>query len=996
MFSIASISQIRVQENEMPRCGSDVLMNTLRLNPAYAENEKNINEQIRKKILLNNQVKQAKKIPRLKGIAQQKVGQKSQNLITYTIPVVFHIVSDNPDAITDQMVIDALKELNDAFGHRGVYGVDTLGANTGVQFCLAKTAPDGGITTGIDRVKSYYENIDADLEGGVLNSLTEWDPSKYANIWVVTSIQGEIPPSPFQCGVWTRTGFGGYASAGGGAVVSGLSTPLVAHEMGHYLSLLHTFAGTNCANNDCTTDGDLVCDTPPDATTRSSPCNNPENSCNTDTLSGPFTKDMPDNISNFMDYGSPCPTVFTQGQADRMRVFAELFSGGGLIASTRCNPPCAAVIEAKFDWYSNPHPIAGDVVLIKNNSTGSTNFEWYIDNVLVSTSTDLLQPFTTIGNYKIKLIAYDATKSCSSTYTGKIIVNCGVDGRFSPNKRMIASELGIYKDPVLFRNTSYGGDTYQWFVSDNTGANETMVSSSTDLLYDFPLPGNYKIRLEASKGACLDKSNTFNMQVLDPAPDGLLSIYAVNCYKNDSIRIVFAVVNTGYDTIPAGTSINFYDKLPGDPSGQKLNATFFTDRDILGNCEVVFTHIIKASSPTQDLVTLVLDEENAVDEKNESNNSASRNNYRFRVSLTPSDTLVYVNNNVQLKLLNYNDPVINVKWITPAQINCVGCVDPILRITDTTLVKVIAESNFFCTDSSNATINVYPIDLGIFKDKIYCYQNDRLLVKSKICLGNNYTGLKKDIEVRYYDADTSLGTAIYLGSGSVAASSTFINGCINFEHIIQMSKTGNVFMYVNRDLVQFENQIINNKASIVYTPFTIRLPQNEIDVFRGDKTQLNIIHGGENYTSLLWTPAGNLSCSDCPNPVLNTNVNLQLKVLGTTLYFCTDSASLKVNTFYQSHLALPNVFTPDNDGLNDIFYVIAGKDVTAVKQFQIFNRWGEKVFEKSNVRPNEYSSGWDGNYKGKKAPMATYVYYITITLQNGTTEVNKGNITLIR
>jgi gliding motility-associated-like protein len=174
------------------------------------------------------------------------------------------------------------------------------------------------------------------------------------------------------------------------------------------------------------------------------------------------------------------------------------------------------------------------------------------------------------------------------------------------------------------------------------------------------------------------------------------------------------------------------------------------------------------------------------------------------------------------------------------------------------------------------------------------------------------------------------------------------------------------------------------------------LPQNEIDVFRGDKTQLNIIHGGENYTSLLWTPAGNLSCSDCPNPFLNTNVNLQLKVLGTTLYFCRDSASLKVNTFYQSHLALPNVFTPDNDGLNDVFYVIAGKDVTAVKQFQIFNRWGEKVFEKSNSRPNEYSSGWDGNYKGKKAPMATYVYYISITLKNGATEVNKGNITLIR
>ena len=93
---------------------------------------------------------------------------------------------------------------------------------------------------------------------------------------------------------------------------------------------------------------------------------------------------------------------------------------------------------------------------------------------------------------------------------------------------------------------------------------------------------------------------------------------------------------------------------------------------------------------------------------------------------------------------------------------------------------------------------------------------------------------------------------------------------------------------------------------------------------------------------------------------------------------------------------MPNVFTPNRDGVNDYFYVIAGKEVATVKEFQIFNRWGERVFNNKNTKPNEYLGGWDGFYKGRVADNGTYVYYIIITLLNGTTEEVKGNITLFR
>ena len=962
------------QENMLPKCGSDALLSILRKDPAFVENEKNLNTAIRNKILF----------------------KKNQPTVVYTIPVVFHIVNSNAASITDLMVINALKELNDAFAHLGVYGVDPLGANTMIQFCLARTDPNGGLTSGIDRVNSYYENIDVDLESDKLGNLTNWDPSKYANIWVVNSIQGEIPPSPFSCGVWTRSGYGGYASAGVGAVVSGLSTPLVAHEMGHYLSLLHTFQGTNCINNDCTKDGDLVCDTPPDRSTLGSACSNPENSCNTDTISGPFTKDVPDNISNFMDYGSPCPTVFTQGQADRMRAFLESFNGGSLIASNRCKIPCAENIQTSFDWNTNPHPIIGDQVQFNNSSTGATNYEWYVNGVLVSNVVALKYVFPLAGKYEIKLKAYNADNTCFGSYVGNVIVDCGVASRFSPDKRIIASETGIYNDTVRFVNKSYGATAFKWYVSDYTGGNITMVSTDKDLSYMFPRAGSYSIRLESTNGTCKDVSRTYTMNVLDPKPDGMLSIYDVDCYKNDSIRIVFGIYNAGFDTIPANMPVTFYDRDPAIPGAQKLKNTFVTDKQILGRCGFTYTHIIAANRAKLDTVFAVFDEQDSLLELSNLNNRSSRTNFQFRITVSPVDTTVYTNSDVQLQMKSTGDNANNIKWTAKATSNCVSCTNPIFRIVDSTRVKGYAESSFGCADSAYSNVNVFPIDIFLTTNAIFCSKNDSLVASSVICLANGYSSLKQNIEMRYFDADTLAGPANLLGTATILRTTAFNNLCLLVRHRIKMSATGKVFAYINGDLKQFESNLNNNRSNYNYVPFTIDVPNDEIDVFRGVPTQLTIINGGEKYKTLLWTPSNQLSCSTCPDPVLKGNTNTLLKVVGSSEYGCRDSATIKVNVFWQNHLILPNVFTPDGDGLNDNFYVIAGKDVKMVKQFQVFNRWGQKVFEKTNGSTNDYASGWNGTFKGIKAPMGTYVYLIVVELQDGSSETHKGNITLIR
>lgn len=951
-------------------CGSDLLLTQRRKEGDFSKRETILNDQIRNRISLDTTT-------------------------VYTIPIVFHILNGGPASITDQMIIDALKALNDAFSHKGIYGLDSNGADTKIQFCLAQTAPDGGRTSGINRINTYYENHDMDLENDIPPYLMSWDPTRYANVWLVKSIQGEIMPSSFVCGTWNRMTPAGYASAGVGAVVSALDAPLVAHELGHYLSLLHTFEGMNCANNDCTTQGDLVCDTPPDRSIASSSCTNPENSCATDTLSGPFTTDVKDNISNFMDYGSPCPSVFTKGQAARMRSFLEVFNAGSLISSDRCTVPCTENTNAYFDWNTNPHPGPGQSVNFNNTTTGAGNYRWLVNDSLVGSSKDLVYSFPTTGRYKVTLRAFNADSLCFSSYTGNVVVHCGVEARFSPDKRIIASQDNRFIDMVRFQNKSYGGGTYAWYITDPTGLNEQQVSTSTDLAYMFPTPGSYKIRLEAEKGTCKDSSPVFTLLVEDPIADALVRINAVDCYKNDSLRVVFTVLNNGYDTLAPGLSINFFDRPAQLPGAEKLNNPFFTKEQILGKCSATFTHIVAINKPKLDELGISVDNENKVEEKSETNNYASAANFQFRLNLRPGDTTVYTNTSIVLKATSSTNQTNTIVWSASTPLGCTDCNNKAFVVRDTTRIQISATSTFGCQDKDSSTISVFPVDLGIFGTSVDCYKQDSLLISTRLCMGNGYTVLKKDVALLFYQNDSSQASGL-LGRYTVKAGTSFVDSCITISSVINMSTTGRVYIYVNPSGQIFESTLGNNLTVLPYNQPAALFSQQTIEVLRGEPTKIDLINGQFTFKSVVWSPANILSCTNCLNPMVTTNTNTTLRAIFRSTYDCLDTGYIKVLAYYQQPFTIPNAFTPNGDGLNDFFYVIAGKEVITVKEMQVFNRWGEKVFERKNIRANEKESGWNGSFKGKPGPMGTYVYLIVLEMQDGSTLTRKGNVTIVR
>ncbi len=328
-------------------CASHLIhQEKLTSNPNYQQHYEQFNQKIAEKTLEAYQ----------KGQFQDKSAQ------VYNIPIVVHIVHSTFTAIgegsniTDDQVYKAINQINDAFRNQGAYKEDH-GVDTEIAFCLAHQTPEGTPTNGIIRyLNNEFTHLEMTQEKELLaEKVKSWDTEKYLNIWIVDEICKADYPDP--CAVvaysYTPSSVGEYFD---GIVteeqyfgVDNRRTKILIHEVGHYLNLLHTFQA-GCRNNNCLEQGDLVCDTPPDNSQNfKTNCDNPENSCTTDTADGdarnPFRAskegglgDQDDLVENYMDYSSrACQNSFTQGQKFRMRTSLELIRHK-LIQSKACVP----------------------------------------------------------------------------------------------------------------------------------------------------------------------------------------------------------------------------------------------------------------------------------------------------------------------------------------------------------------------------------------------------------------------------------------------------------------------------------------------------------------------------------------------------------------------------------------------------------------------------------------------------------------------------------
>lgn len=111
----------------------------------------------------------------------------------------------------------------------------------------------------------------------------------------------------------------------------------------------------------------------------------------------------------------------------------------------------------------------------------------------------------------------------------------------------------------------------------------------------------------------------------------------------------------------------------------------------------------------------------------------------------------------------------------------------------------------------------------------------------------------------------------------------------------------------------------------------------------------------------------------------------------TTLVLIASVEEAKNRSLYQ-----PNAFSPNNDGSNDVFYLPAGKGVSLIENFRIYNKWGNIVFEKENCIPNEPNCSWDGTFNESEVGNGVYTYTARILFGDKVIETFKGEVTLVR
>ncbi len=204
-----------------------------------------------------------------------------------------------------------------------------------------------------------------------------------------------------------------------------------------------------------------------------------------------------------------------------------------------------------------------------------------------------------------------------------------------------------------------------------------------------------------------------------------------------------------------------------------------------------------------------------------------------------------------------------------------------------------------------------------------------------------------------------------------------------------MPSTTTTFTCVSENNMQC---IMNNSVTVTVDPLPSLSTTAWADsdtIYEGTNTTLHVEPNGYSYT---WSPAGSLSDPNSQNPIAAPE--------STTSYIVTisgdgcekeDTVTIYVEEVIcgQPDLYIPNAFTPNSDGVNDVLYV-RGNNFTEIL-FRVYDRWGELVFETT-----DQNIGWDGTFEGRDCDPAVFDYYLEVQCINEDRSFHKGNVTLIR
>ncbi|MEM1215010.1 MAG: gliding motility-associated C-terminal domain-containing protein, partial [Bacteroidota bacterium] len=197
-----------------------------------------------------------------------------------------------------------------------------------------------------------------------------------------------------------------------------------------------------------------------------------------------------------------------------------------------------------------------------------------------------------------------------------------------------------------------------------------------------------------------------------------------------------------------------------------------------------------------------------------------------------------------------------------------------------------------------------------------------------------------------------------------------------------------------------------NNCTFTTTALITEPPQFAIDagpdltiIFGEDRDLLAATQNAQGAVEFVWSAPydGTLSCEECPQPNANPTHTIDYEVYAIDEAGCEAIDRIRIFVDKPKLVLVPTGFSPNNDSTNDLL-VVHGRAGTTVESFQVYDRWGELLFDNPLVpyEVNNEDIGWDGTFRDDPVGPGVYVWVVNVTHEDGTQETLRGQTTLIR
>lgn len=321
------------------------------------------------------------------------------------------------------------------------------------------------------------------------------------------------------------------------------------------------------------------------------------------------------------------------------------------------------------------------------------------------------------------------------------------------------------------------------------------------------------------------------------------------------------------------------------------------------------------------------------------------------ITAQPKDTAVCIETEIQLAASGG----LSYQWSPATDLDNAGISMPRLKVSKAATYVVKGTDENGCSAYDTVQVRLLP-SLGIVatpKNSLACYGGKIMLNVSGATSFKWYpaTGLNRD-DIANPEV-TVLGPATYIVRG--------INqfGCPGFDSVF-------VDRYADPEIEAYSSENV------------IRCKSNEIKLMAS---------GGLSYA---WSPAEYCDNPASEMPLVNPPKTTVFTVTGTDENGCTGKDTISVLFVGKSEVYLPNAFTPNGDGRNDV-YKILDQCNFVLTSFNVYSRWGTNIFTANDIK-----AGWDGKYNGQEQELGVYFYLVKGKTLDGEELIFKGDFTLIR